>query len=741
MVWAIISKDKQMKRILKGFIVIVVIFLTACGKAGTEEMRITGGQEFIYAPNKGQVARTEPYVVELGSGESGQVVADVVWEILNDAPGTSIEDGVVIIDDTYVAGDINGTDIVIRATVEGENKTEGQSATVTLHVREAERLASFEISLPDSIRTNTGTEISLINCTNQYGELMESLESEVSWGFSNEKLSVESGQLWARMLVGQEVFAAVSATVDGISAEKRFVVTKEENYVPDAETLERLAQAEIEILRKVDFARGREVDLDAYVYVNEALEGIKELEVDVSGMIHAGSAAEYQVAIRHKDGTLEMEDRKADEDGKIRLSLQDAEAVEVSPVLRFGLGACEKEEAQGYLKVACQDAYTGTEAYGFYGTVAEVKGGVSLCGSENFFVMALPEGFYSIKITKPLSGTGRSTVKINGASQGTNVGNQGTGGRTGVRPYTYLMEDVFVEGGSARISLEEKDYTLAEVEVRKTPQIAERRVHIYLGGDSTVSTYYPIEEEEPAPGRFQTGWGQVLKHYVTEENAVTNLAGGGTYARSWYEMAFPGVIQNGQPGDYFLIQAGINDRTYSNKEEMAEYLTAMIEECREKGIIVILCTAMQSPKFWKDKNGNELGEHGVPEGSGLSPFMDVIRGLAQEKGVFLVDIGKLTGEWYSQVGRTYVAQNYHLYNKETHVEEDTLHLSYHGAMKVAELVATKLAQMQAEGATDSEGNTLDGLSFQEMREYEVRCQDGSGKEILLKTTGVRPGSM
>ena len=119
----------------------------------------------------------------------------------------------------------------------------------------------------------------------------------------------------------------------------------------------------------------------------------------------------------------------------------------------------------------------------------------------------------------------------------------------------------------------------------------------------------------------------------------------------------------------------------------------------------------------------------------------MIRGLAQEKGVFLVDIGKLTGEWYSQVGRTYVAQNYHLYNKETHVEEDTLHLSYHGAMKVAELVATKLAQMQAEGATDGEGNTLDGLSFQEMREYEVRCQDGSGKEILLKTTGVRPGSM
>ena len=168
------------------------------------------------------------------------------------------------------------------------------------------------------------------------------------------------------------------------------------------------------------------------------------------------------------------------------------------------------------------------------------------------------------------------------------------------------------------------------MEIRKTPEIISRRVHIYLGGDSTVSNYYPIEETEPQPGRFQTGWGQVFCQYVTEENAVTNLAGGGTYAKSWYETAFPGVIQNGQPGDYFLIQAGINDRSYSNEKEMVEYLTYMIDACREKGIIVILATAMQTPKFWKDKNGNELGEYGTPEGSGLASYMEAIRQLAAD---------------------------------------------------------------------------------------------------------------
>ncbi len=728
-----------MRKVFNGLMVMAAVLLTACGKEGAEEtMKITGGQEYIYAPQEGTKAQTAPYTVIMGEAEGGQTVSDITWEILTSVSGASINaDGVVTIDDTYVAGDINGTDIVIQATANGNTGEHQETATVTLHVREAERVSSFEILLPDSIQAGTGSAITLANWVNQYGESMEAPGSEVNWAFSHEKLAVEEGQLQVRMKVGQATFAAVCATVDGVSVEKRFIVTKEENYEPSPEMLEKLAAAEIVILREVDFNRIREVDTEAYVYVQEALAGVKVLEVDVSGMINAGPDTVYQVAVRHGDGSMTLEDRKADSDGKIRLNLQDADAVEVSPVLRFCLGNCEPAESQGAFQVAAADQYTGQEAYGFYGPVADVTGGISMRGTANSFVVALPDGFYNIKITKPLSGTGRSTVKLNGASQGTNVGNQGTGGRTGTLPYTYLMEDVFIEGGTARISLEEKDFTLAAVEVRKTPQIVERRVHIYLGGDSTVSNYYPIEEAEPQPGSFQTGWGQVFGQYVTEANGVTNLAGGGTYAKSWYEMAFPGVIQNGQPGDYFLIQAGINDRSYSNQEEMVEYLTKMIDQCREKGIIVILVTTMQSPKFWKDKDGNEVGEHDVPAGSGLAPFMDSIRELAAEKEVFLVDTGKLTGEWYSQVGRTYVAQNYHLYNRETNVEEDTLHLSYHGALKIAELIATALAKMQAEGVTDGMGNTLDGLSFHEMKEYEFVCQDGAGQEITVEVTGVQ----
>ena len=100
-------------------------------------------------------------------------------------------------------------------------------------------------------------------------------------------------------------------------------------------------------------------------------------------------------------------------------------------------------------------------------------------------------------------------------------------------------------------------------------------------------------------------------------------------------------------------------------------------------------------------------------------------------------VGKLTGEWYGKVGRTYVAHNYHIYNPETDTEEDTLHLSYHGALKVAEIVATELARQQAEGVTDGQGNTLDGLSFHDMVTSEVTYKDSTGAEVQTSVTAVQ----
>ncbi len=720
---------------LKGLCLAALLFLAACGQESeVETMQITGGQEYIYAPQAGEVSISEAFSA-VGIDSGAEVAVDVTWSIISTSPGASVdENGVVTVTDAYIAGDINGTDIVLQAA---SKENAEQTATVTLHVREAQRITDFTISGPNSIKWSEKLEIALIDCVDQYGEPMEApAHDAIKWEYSNVAVSVSEGILWSTLKAKEPTFVAVSATVGGVTKEFRFVAHNEEGYQPDEATLAELAKAELKILRDVDFTQAREVDKATYAYINENVSGETKLEVDVTGLEGYGTVKTYQVTVRNQDGSVVTEDKEADANGKMVLELANAAAVEVSPVLKFSLGDCELGAADGHIKVANTEKYTGVELSGFYGMVTETNGGVRFGSEKDVFVVAVPDGFYSVKITKPKSGTGRSTVMINGASQGTNVGNGGTGGRNGVIPYTYVMPDVAVEGGTLRLSLGEKDFTLAVVEVRKTPEITERKVHIYIGGDSTVSNYYPIEIEEPEPGRFQTGWGQVFAQYVSDENAVTNMAGGGTFAKSWYEMAFPGVVQNGQPGDYFIIHAGINDRTYSSTEEMVEYLTKMIDECREKGMIVILTTAMQTPKFWKDAKGTELPEFGKPEGSGLAAFMEAIRKLAKEKEVFLADVGALTGEWYEQMGRTYVAQNYHIYNAETGVEEDTLHLSYHGALKVAEMVATDLARQQAAGATDGMGNTLDGLSFHDMVTYDVVHKDSTGAEVTTSVTAV-----
>jgi lysophospholipase L1-like esterase len=297
--------------------------------------------------------------------------------------------------------------------------------------------------------------------------------------------------------------------------------------------------------------------------------------------------------------------------------------------------------------------------------------------------------------------------------------------------------DIEVKGGSARISMGEKDFILAAVEIRRASELINRKTHIFIGGDSTASNYYPLETYEPNPGEFQTGWGQVFKQFVTDEVVVHNLAGGGTYAKSWYQMAFPGVIANAQPGDYFLIQEGINDRTYSSQDEMVQYLTYMIDECRAKGIIPVLITAIQSVKFWKNANGQEVGDYEAPEAGSLAGFMDKIRALAREKQVLFVDNGKICGQWYSVVGRTYVTQHYQIYNHATKTETDTLHLSYVGAKKIAEFITTDIARQIKEGIQDGNGNTFDGIKLNPITQYVVEHNNSAAQVVKTTVTAVK----
>lgn len=471
----------------------------------------------------------------------------------------------------------------------------------------------------------------------------------------------------------------------------------------------------------------RTCDETKYLYVNREVSGLESIVVDVSEMENFGGVFDYQVTLLKADGSIEQSDVLA-LDGKVTVVLNNAVAVEVSPIYRFVFGYEDGKKHPGCFRVDANTEYDENSLYGFCGERSNQSGLVLLKGAEldSCFAFVLPDGYYNVLFTK--GDDSRSTIRINGGSLGSNVGNPGKGGRDGFRTYVYRMEEVKVTGGVFTFSLGEIGRTMRELEIRRATTLKERRVHIFIGGDSTASNYYPIERTEPMAGRFQTGWGQVFSQYTTGDTVVCNIAGGGTYAKSWYEMAFPGVIQHGEAGDIFLIEEGINDRTYSNQEEMVEYLTKMINECRAKGIIPVLVTAMQTPKFWKAADGTELSEFEAPYGSGLWPFAESIRELADEMNVFIVDTAGITTELYGILGRTYVARNFHIYNSATDVEEDTLHLSYAGALNTAGLIATELDRFMKEGTTDGYGQKIEGLTINPLSTKTYTFTGPNGKE-------------
>ncbi|MCR5584780.1 MAG: hypothetical protein K6F63_05015, partial [Lachnospiraceae bacterium] len=330
-------------------------------------------------------------------------------------------------------------------------------------------------------------------------------------------------------------------------------------------------------------------------------------------------------------------------------------------------------------------------------------------------------------------GDARSLVCIDGTPLGCNVGIPGAGGRSGSTPVEYYMEDALASNGTLRLSMGEKDYDPASLEIRRSSTLKARRTHLYLAGDSTCAAYYPLETAEPENGRYQTGWGQMLCHYVTAGTAITNLGSGGTCAKTWHDIAFSGVLGHAQPGDYFIIMHGINDQSYSSVDEMKSYLNSMIDECRAKGIIPVLCTPMQTAKFWRGDTGKDLGEFEAPLGGGKAAFMKGIREVAKEKDVFLIDVAAITSEQYGILGRTYVAHNYHLYIPASDKEEDTLHLSYAGAKNVASIIATELYKLQVSGTADGKGARITGLTFNPLDTEVITYTDKDGKEAEYKT--------
>ncbi len=314
------------------------------------------------------------------------------------------------------------------------------------------------------------------------------------------------------------------------------------------------------------------------------------------------------------------------------------------------------------------------------------EGGIDTAGGEYF--LDLSDGTYDFTFTK--SDNNRGNIYINGLLVGANVDMYGTVGVPEGTRYTFKG---FTVSDGAKINVTEKTRRLKSVEAVPTPSIFERKTRVYVAGDSTLCNYYPVipsvPESEIRPGEMRTGWGQVLEGFLSGDYEVINLASSGDWARDWRDAIFPTVMQNGQEGDYLIIQFGINDRNRDDKSKdtMKNALRDMVTECEKKGIIPILVKPQPSVGY----SWGSAGDFEKPNGNN-GGFFNCVKEVADEKGCIYVDLYGLAAEHFAEKGREFVSMNYQLWDYGKNEMSDKLHISRAGAKKMAELFSKDVGE-------------------------------------------------
>ena len=208
-----------------------------------------------------------------------------------------------------------------------------------------------------------------------------------------------------------------------------------------------------------------------------------------------------------------------------------------------------------------------------------------------------------------------------------------------------------------------------------------------MAGDSTMS----IKDKRAWP---ETGWGMPFVNFWDSTITVVNKAKNGRSTSSFRnEGLWKQIMDAAMPGDYVFIQFGHNDevptkKTYTTPAEFKNNLTQYIKEAREKKAIPVLLTPMARRKF-DSTTGKIEGTH--------NEYSQLVRDVAKEQQVILLDMDLLTQNLYQQIGME-PSKLLFLQLKPgenpNHPEgkEDNTHFNELGARLVAQLVLKQIRE-------------------------------------------------
>ena len=212
-----------------------------------------------------------------------------------------------------------------------------------------------------------------------------------------------------------------------------------------------------------------------------------------------------------------------------------------------------------------------------------------------------------------------------------------------------------------------------------------RKPAIVIVGDSTASKNYILSN----PKR---GWGQQLGKYITDKFTITNLAQDGESSKSFYDSNSNYIKEVLVKGDYIFIQFGHNDQKKdmvhntdptdpsSVKGSYKYYLLQYINAARAKGATPVIFSPVARGQF--DSSGKSSDT--------LGAYTKAAKELAEEQKVIYIPLNEKSIELYEEKGKTYVEQNYFIYDKDGGTEKDLSHFVEEGANEICKLIVTEL---------------------------------------------------
>nr|WP_245699992.1 GDSL-type esterase/lipase family protein [Paenibacillus glacialis] len=364
--------------------------------------------------------------------------------------------------------------------------------------------------------------------------------------------------------------------------------------------------------------------------------------------------------------------------GPVNVKQVDAEASSY----KFDFG--NESVVPGYIGVSAAEGYTKIKGYGF-NTPDKMKNvkssGIGVnrdavqfitsgTKSTNTFNIDLPNGLYEVTVT--LGDTVKASVAAEEVYQIMNMTGNNPTDKFQI-PITDGQLNLLVTAGEAGTA-----YTLSSLEIKQLSEEPVTNRTVYIGGDSTVCNFYPLMTSE------RGGWGQMLFRYIKKDTfQLRNMATAGQASRGFRNDGQLEAIANYiKPGDYFILQLGINDthpKSTITEEEFKFNMRDMIQKVKATGATVILATPQGLASDF-----NEYGIHS----SENKFYRGTILDLAREEGTHLVDLNILSSAYYTSIGPEATSALF---------LADGLHPTREGAKELARIVVEDLGNQGIDG--------------------------------------------